>query len=65
MEITFTAQPISTPETARLIGVSPRTLEGWRRKGIAGPPFTRIGPKTVRYDMGEVLMWLQAQRVAA
>lgn len=40
---------VGTREAARLLGVSPRTLEGLRARG-EGPPCVRIG-KAVRYPL--------------
>lgn len=46
-----TGQLLSTKEAAHLLGVSPRTLEGWRLDGL-GPAYTRLGARTVRYRVG-------------
>lgn len=35
-------------EAAAFLGVSVRTLEGWRARG-GGPLFLRVGPKLIRY----------------
>lgn len=62
------ATPTATPikalhderrEAARL-GLSPRTLQQWRRKG-AGPPYLKIG-MAVRYNPEAVDAWL-AERI--
>ena len=37
----------STQASARL-GVSPRTLDGWRVRG-GGPPFVRLSARAIRY----------------
>lgn len=47
-------------EVAALLGVSRRTLQGWRWRG-GGPPYVRIGG-AVRYEPTEVRAWLDAQR---
>ncbi|MBX3026967.1 helix-turn-helix domain-containing protein [bacterium] len=47
-------------EVAALLGVSRRTLQGWRWRG-GGPPYVRIGG-AVRYEPAEVRAWLDAQR---
>lgn len=39
---------LDTPDAADLLGVSPRTLEDWRWRGI-GPPFYKLGRRIVRY----------------
>lgn len=38
---------LNSREAARLLGLSRRTLEGWRSRG-GGPPFRRFG-RAVRY----------------
>lgn len=47
-------------ELAVALGISRRTLQGWRWRG-GGPPFRRLGG-AVRYDPAEVRSWLDAQR---
>jgi len=47
-------------EVAEVLGLSIRTLQGWRWRG-GGPPYHRIGG-AIRYDMAEVRAWLDAQR---
>jgi predicted DNA-binding transcriptional regulator AlpA len=47
-------------EVAEQLGMSRRTLQGWRWRG-GGPPYHRIGG-AVRYDPTEVRAWLDAQR---
>jgi predicted DNA-binding transcriptional regulator AlpA len=37
-------------EVAELLGISVWTLAYWRRKGTGGPPWVRLGPRTIRYD---------------
>jgi hypothetical protein len=47
-------------ETAKLLRMSPRTLEGLRMSGN-GPPFTKTGPgrgARVLYRRSAVLAWL-------
>ncbi len=54
------------PEAAAYLGIPVSTLENWRRRGVAGPTYTRLGdgPKArVRYPAGLLLDWLQAQTV--
>jgi hypothetical protein len=43
---------VSTKEAARMLNVSHRTLEDWRRKGC-GPPSRRWG-RMVRYVLSEL-----------
>ncbi len=43
---------VSTPELARILGKSPRTIEKERLEGT-GIPFVKLG-RTVRYDLRDV-----------
>ncbi len=50
-----------TPEqTAAIVGVSNSTLKAWRRTG-RGPRWERLGHRTIRYDVADVLR-LAAER---
>lgn len=51
-------------EVAEMIGVKPRTLEDWRITG-AGPRFIRISKRCVRYQLDDVLTWVDARSVAS
>lgn len=53
---------LTTREAATLIHISPRTLEGYRLRG-GGPPFYRVGPRCVRYDVGDLLAWAKRARL--
>lgn len=46
---------------AEFLGVSRRTMQGWRWRG-GGPPFVRVGSRAVRYDPAQVRDWVDAQR---
>ena len=48
---------LSTPAAAALLGLSPRTLEGWRRTG-EGPAFVRLGRRRVAYRRSALDRWL-------
>lgn len=48
-------------ETARYLRRSERTLEGWRVRG-GGPPFVRLGKRSVVYDLDAVDAWLDAHQ---
>lgn len=52
-------QPLTEKELAKRWGISPRTLQLWRREGKA-PPFITIGHHTVRYRMEDVLAYEQS-----
>lgn len=61
-------KPFDDPDTlltedqaARLLGLSIRTLQGWRWRE-EGPPFVRIGPRCVRYRRSDLLQFA-AQRL--
>jgi hypothetical protein len=47
---------------ARLLGVSERTLRGWRCER-QGPPYRALG-RTIRYRRDELLAWADAQQPA-
>lgn len=54
---------LTTPEAAEFMRLSPRTLEGFRRKG-GGPPFIRVGPSRnakVVYPLVDLLAWLESR----
>lgn len=44
---------------AKLLAVSTRTLQAWRRKNF-GPPFVRLG-RGIRYRRTDLLSWVAAQ----
>jgi hypothetical protein len=48
-------------EAALLLGLSPRTLEGFRFKG-EGPPYFRIR-RGIRYRRADIVAWIEARRV--
>lgn len=50
---------IDSRATARILGLSPITLQQLRARGD-GPPFFRIG-RTVRYRLGDVIAWRDAR----
>jgi len=52
---------IDSRETARILGISPVTLQQIRARG-EGPPFFRIG-RTVRYRLGDVITWRDERTV--
>jgi excisionase family DNA binding protein len=47
-------------QVAEYLGVSPRTLETWRRRGT-GPAWHRVG-RSPRYFKGAVVDWVRRQR---
>jgi excisionase family DNA binding protein len=52
---------LTTSGVAKLLGVSSRTVEGWRLKS-QGPPYTRLGGRIV-YSRAEVNRWLDGRTV--
>ena len=48
-------QYVSTESAAEFLGISPRTLEGWRvRKSEGAPPFVKFG-RAVRYSIDSLV----------
>lgn len=47
-------------EVAAILGVSVRTLEGWRLRG-GGPGFVRISVRACRYRRSVLLAWISAR----
>lgn len=41
--------------------VTEKTLRNWRSKGV-GPPFTKLGTKTILYALVDVERWEQERR---
>lgn len=57
-----TPQLVSTSEAAKILGLSPLTLEEWRRKK-KGPPYARLSKKLVRYSTSDLEAWLKGLTV--
>lgn len=49
---------LSPPEVCELIGVKPSTLQKMRHRK-KGPPYVRLGHRTVRYPESELKRWLE------
>lgn len=58
-----TDELLSQRQVAMLLGVSGRTIEGWRARGT-GPPFLRLSARAVRYRSSDIEQWLDQRRVA-
>lgn len=56
-------QMLDPHDAAKLLRVSVRTLEGWRRTG-EGPPFIRCG-RLARYRHADVSRWIADRRRAS
>lgn len=57
------------PEAAHYLGVKPRQLRMWRERapddpGEKGPPFIRLGHRTVIYDVRALDEFLEQKRAA-
>jgi predicted DNA-binding transcriptional regulator AlpA len=52
---------VRTPEAAAHAGASTSTFEKYRIHG-GGPPYCKLGPKLVVYDLDELDKWLEARR---
>lgn len=49
-------------ELAGLLGVSVDTLAKWRKRNVGeGPPWTRVGPKVIRYNAKDVEAYLASR----
>lgn len=51
---------LTTEEVSKILSVSHKTLELWRRLG-KGPPWHKLG-RTVRYKESELSEWVRNQR---
>jgi len=51
---------VSTRELAQRLGVSHRTVEGWRYRGLITP--IKVGPRLVRYDLDEVIEQMSSEK---
>lgn len=51
---------LTTQEAGQLLGISPRTLEGYRRKG-GGPQFVALSRNVVRYRRADLVAWLEGR----
>jgi predicted DNA-binding transcriptional regulator AlpA len=49
---------LTEKQAARLLSMSHRTLQAWRRTGL-GPSFIKLG-RAVRYRRGDLIAWADA-----
>lgn len=49
-------------ETAEFLGVSRRTLQGWR-SNQTGPRWVRINTKSIRYRQSDLTDWIERRTV--
>ncbi len=47
-------------QAAEALGLTPRTLQEWRRTG-GGPPFVRVSSRCVRYRVADLETWIEAR----
>jgi predicted DNA-binding transcriptional regulator AlpA len=47
---------LSENELSALLRVSKRTIQRWRASGD-GPPFVRVGAKSIRYELSSCKTW--------
>ena len=52
---------LRTREAAKVVGLSPRTMESYRRNG-GGPPFVKLRDYAVRYVLRDLLAWIAASK---
>lgn len=50
-------EAVDTAEASRIIGFPVCTLHTWRSRGD-GPPFLKIGHRSVRYQRRTLLQWM-------
>jgi len=48
-------------QAAEHLRLKPRALQSWRTRG-GGPPYLRIGHRTVRYSLADLEVWLESRR---
>ena len=52
---------IDEKRAAEYLGISPRTLQGYRTKG-GGPEFVKISHKVVRYKIADLMNWTENKK---
>ena len=53
-------QLLRQEDVAKILDLSPRTLEAWRHKG-GGPRYLSLTPRCVRYRRRDLLEWIEAR----
>jgi Helix-turn-helix domain len=56
-------QLLNTSDAAKRLGISPRTLEGWRISGC-GPRFLKVSDRCVRYSLSELMAFTESNSVS-
>lgn len=54
-------EAVDTAEASRIVGFPPCTLNTWRSRGD-GPPFIKVGERSVRYQRRTLFAWLAARQ---
>ncbi len=52
---------LNQEQASEFLGLSPRTLELWRRRGI-GPSIIRLSRRSIRYDHADLLNWVASRK---
>ena len=55
-------QILNTRDAAQYLGLSQTCLEHWRMLRT-GPPFVRVGARSIRYRLEDLEAWLKSQLV--
>ncbi len=63
-EIDLCALVLTEAEAARILRLSPRTLQRMRLDG-GGPRFCRLTEKRIGYDIADLQTWVSARSVAS
>ena len=58
-EQAFWYELINETEAADFIGLTPRTMQGYRYRG-RGPPFVRLSARCVKYRRIDLLRWAES-----
>ena len=54
-------EAVTTAEASRIVGFPICTLDTWRSRGD-GPPFLKLGARSVRYQRRALFEWLAARQ---
>ncbi len=53
---------LSEKRTAEFLGVSRRTLQGWRL-ARSGPKFVKVSSRSIRYRRKDLLAWVETHTI--
>jgi predicted DNA-binding transcriptional regulator AlpA len=54
---------LSSKEAAAALGLRSQTLVAWRSQRRAGPPYLRVGNRSIRYRLEDIQMYLEGRIV--